>query len=226
MPEHFTLARLKKAGKTFEISIDPEAALRFKRGQMQDVREALLADHIFTDAKKGLLASQQELQQFFGSSEPEKVAAIIIKDGEIQETAEQRQRERQQREKKLIYLISRNAADPRTGLPHPPERIKAALEQGKLHLEEHRPVEEQFDEMVRKLRPILPIKLEQKKVTVTIPAQYAGRLYGEVSRLAAILRQDWQSDGSWKAVVELPAGLYQEFLDKLNSMTHGSVVVE
>lgn len=223
---HLTVARIKKEGKTFEISINPDAAVKFKRGQLQDLREVLLADNIFTDAKKGLLASQQELQQAFRSMDTEKIAAIIIKEGEIQETAEQRQKEREQREKKLIYLISRNAADPKTGLPHPPERIKAALEQGKIHLDDYRPVEEQFDDIIRKLRVVLPLKIEQKKITLTIPAQYARRIYGEVSRLATIVKQDWQQDGGWKATVELPAGLYQEFLDKMNSLTHGSVVVE
>ncbi len=220
------LARIKKFGQTFEINIDPDAALKYKRGETTDLREVLLADKIFSDVKKGLLAGQDQLQKVFRTAEIDQIAAIILKEGEIQATSEQRSLEREQKKKKLIYLLSRQSVDAKTGLPIPPARIESAWEEAKIHLTEHQTAEEQFNEIISKLRPILPLKIEQKKVTLTIPAQYAGKMYGIVSGSATIIREEWQNDGSWKAVVELPAGLYPEFLDKLNSLTHGEVMVE
>ncbi|MBI2146336.1 ribosome assembly factor SBDS [Candidatus Woesearchaeota archaeon] len=161
-----TVARLKKFGETFEIHVDPDAALEFKKGSLSNLREVLMADHIFTDAKKGQLASQQQLQQAFKTIDADSIAIKILKDGEIQATSEHRAQEREQKWKKLVYLISRQAVDPKTGLPHPPMRIELAMEQAKIHLDDHQTAEEQFDQVLAKLRPVLPIKIKQKKVTI------------------------------------------------------------
>ncbi len=211
---------------TFEVSVDPDAALRYKKGELQDLGEVLHADNIFTDAKKGLLASQEDLRKVFTTTDKARIAGIIIKEGEIQFTAEHRAQEREHKRRRLISMICRQAIDPRTGFPHPAERIEAALEQGKIHLDDYRSVEEQFDEIVFKIRAIVPIKIEQKKITLTIPAQFAGKSYAVVKSNSAIIKDAWNNDGSWTAVVEIPAGFYQEFLDKLNSLTHGEVVVK
>ncbi len=50
-------------------------------------------------------------------------------------------------------------------------------------------------------------------------------MYGVVSSHATILKEEWKNDGSWQATVELPAGLYPELIDLLNSHTHGTVVI-
>ena len=33
-------------------------------------------------------------------------------------------------------MIHRNAVDPKTGLPHPPQRIESAMEEAKIHVDE------------------------------------------------------------------------------------------
>ncbi len=226
MAEKLTLARLKKFGKNFELSVDPDKALLYKKGQMEDLREALLAEKVFSDARKGLVVSEQELQQAFGTSDALQVADLIIKNGEIQLTAEHRSQEREQKFRRLVDLIHKQAVDPKTGLPHPATRIEAALEQGKVQIDYNKPVEEQLDAVVRQLQPILPLKIEQKKLTLTIPAQYAGKLYAVVKNSSRLLNEEWTSRGDWKVQVEIPAGIQLEFIDKLNGLTHGQVVVE
>lgn len=226
MAEKVTLARIKKFGKTFEISVDSAAALKYRKGELTDLHEVLQADHIFTDAKKGLTAGSAELQQAFGTTNTNTIADLILKRGEVQETAEHRAQEREQKRKQLVYLIQRQALDARTNLPIPAERIEVALEQGKIHPDDHQTAEEQFDEIVRKLRPFLPLKIEQKKISFVVPAQYAGKLYGVVSSSSKIIKEEWKSDGGWEAMVEIPAGLYLDFIGKLNSLTHGQVVVK
>ena len=186
----------------------------------------MLADRIFINAKKGLVAPHEILQEAFKTTDTTKIAEIIIKQGEIQATSEHRAEEREQKRKRLVNLIHRNAVDPKTGLPHPPARIEAALEQGKIQLDFNKTVEEQFDGIIAKLRPIIPIKIEQKKLIVVIPAQYSGKLYTFVKNNSTMTKEEWLNNGDWKLQLEIPAGLVQEFIDKLNSMTHGEVVVE
>ena len=220
------VARIKKFGNNFEINIDPDAAIKYKKGETTDLREVLLADNVFSDAKKGLIVSGSELEKAFHTTDINKIAEIILKDGEIQITSEHRSEEREKRLKKLINMIHKQAIDSKTGLPHPVTRIEAALEEAKVHLEGHKTVEEQFDDVISKLRPIIPIKIEQKKVEIIIPATYAGKSYQIVSSNSKIIKDTWNTDGSWTVSVEVPAGFYPEFLDKLNSLTHGEVVVK
>ncbi len=226
MSDKITIARIKKFGHTFEVSVDPDKALDYKHGKIQDLSDVLLADRIFINAKKGLVAPHEILQEAFKTTDTTKIAEIIIKQGEIQATSEHRAEEREQKRKRLVNLIHRNAVDPKTGLPHPPARIEAALEQGKIQLDFNKTVEEQFDGIIAKLRPIIPIKIEQKKLIVVIPAQYSGKLYTFVKNNSTMTKEEWLNNGDWKLQLEIPAGLVQEFIDKLNSMTHGEVVVE
>ncbi|PIN73089.1 ribosome assembly factor SBDS [Candidatus Woesearchaeota archaeon CG10_big_fil_rev_8_21_14_0_10_45_16] len=226
MTEKLNVARIKRAGETFEISIDPDNALKYRKGEINDLREVLLADHIFTDARKGQVASDDELQKAFSKTDVDAVADFILKHGEIQVTSEHRAQEREQRWRKLVNLIHKHAVDPKTGLPHPAARIEAALEQGKVHLDDHKTIDEQFDGIISKLRPIIPLKIEQKILLVTVPSQYSGKAYNVVKSGVKVLSENWNTDGSWTVTVEMPAGMVPEYIDKLNSATHGEVSVE
>lgn len=225
MPSKITLAKLKKFGQTFEISVNPDKALLYKKGQLADLNEALHADKIFVDAKKGLVAPYAELEKAFKTIDSQKIADIIIKEGEIQFTAEHRAEEREQRKKKIIYLLHRQAIDARTGFPIPLERIEMALEQAKVHFDDNKTPEEQLDAIITKLRPILPLKIEQKRLSITIPAQYVGKAQSTLRSLG-ILKEDWKSDGSWEVTMEVPAGLLPESIDRINAVTQGQAVVK
>jgi len=64
--------------------------------------------------------------------------------------------------------------------------------------------------------------MEQVQVTIRIPPQYASKAYGTVKGFGTIKKEEWRSDGSWDAVVEMPAGLYGPFLEKIGEVTRGS----
>jgi ribosome maturation protein SDO1 len=219
------LARLKKANQIFEINIDPDLAIKFKKGEPINIREVLKADEIFSDAKQGEIASEAKLKETFHTTDSLKIAETIIKEGEIQLTSEYRDQQREQKKKKIVELIHRNAVDPATKLPHPPQRIELAFEEAKVRIDEHKSAEEQLDNILDQLKPILPLKFEQSLLTLQIPPTYAPKAYSLVQKHSKILKETWNQDGSWTVKVELPAGLKPDFLDKLNSFTHGEIVI-
>lgn len=220
---HLNLARIKKDGKNYEIDVDSELALAFKGGADVDIRDVLKAEKIFYDAKKGLLASEHEMQQIFGTSDPLEVAKIIISQGEVQITAEHRQKIRDQKRKQIVDMIHRNAVDPKTHLPHPPQRIEAAMDEAKVHIDEYKPVQKQVEEIVKALRILLPIRFEMKEIAVKIPAEFAVKSYGAVKSFGKILNEEWQKDGSWVVVIEMPGGMENDFYDKINKICHGNI---
>ncbi len=217
------LAKLKKGGENFEVVINSDNAIAFKQGKDIAIEDVITNEKIFTDAKKGLLASEKLVQQLFNTIDVKEVAKIIIKEGEIQLTAEYKQKLRDEKKKRIVNFIHTNGVDPRTGLPHPITRIENAFEEAKIHIDEFKPQEQQIDEILKKLRVILPIKFEIDEIEIKIPAAYAAKMYSVVKSFAKILKDEWLNDGSWKCIVEMPAGLKQDFFDKLNSMTHGEI---
>lgn len=223
---HFNVARIKKSGDTFEVVVDPDKAVLYKEGEKVDLEEVLQAQKVFSDAKKGEHASEELVKEVFGTTDPLEVARIILKEGEVQLTAEHRAKVREQKYNQLVTLIARNACDPRTKLPHPPARIKNALEEAKVHIDEFKRPQDQMAEAIRKLRPLLPISIESTTVEVHLPAVYAAKTYSLLHSLGTIKREDWQNDGSWKGLLELPAGMVTELIDKLNASTHGGADVQ
>ncbi|MBT3406765.1 ribosome assembly factor SBDS [Candidatus Woesearchaeota archaeon] len=219
----FNIARLKKGGDTFEIIIDADKAIAFKEGKDIDMKDILMGEKIMSDANRGLHAPETKVQELFGTDDAVKVAESIIKEGEIQLTSEYRNKVREDKMKQLVALIARNAIDPKTNLPHPPVRIQNAMDEAKIKLNEFKTVEDQLEDVVSKLRPILPIKFEQRKIQIRIPAQFAGKAYNNVTKYGKPTNEAWLNDGSWTGDVELPAGLVSEFLDELNGATKGGV---
>ncbi len=217
------IARLKTHGQEFEILVDCNNALALKEGKNIDMRDILAAMRIFSDAKKGLGASENLMKQIFGTNDVEEVAKQIIQKGEIQLTQEYRDRLREEKRKQIINIIHRNGVDPKTHLPHPPQRIENAFIEAKFHVDEFKTVQEQVQEALKKLRPILPIKFEVKEIAIKIPPEYAPKCYSTVKTFGTILREEWQSNGYWIAVVELAGGMENDFYDRLNKICHGNV---
>lgn len=221
--DHAIIARLKTHGQSFEILIDCNNALALREGKNVDMRDILAVLKVFSDAKKGLEASENAMKQIFGTSDVEEVAKQIIQKGEIPLSQEYRERLREEKRKQIISIIHTNGVDPKTHLPHPPQRIENALVQAKFHVDEFKPLQSQVQEVLKKLAPILPIRFEVKEIAIKIPPDYAPKCYSIVKSFGTMLREDWQSNGYWVAVVEMPGGMENDFYDKLNKICHGNV---
>ena len=222
----FNLARLKKGGQVFEIVVNPDEAIDYKNGKIEDINEVLRGKEVFSDAKKGILAPESSMKTLFGSADPFKVADIILKNGEIQLTTEYRDKLREQKKKRILSLIQRNAIDPKTKLPHPMTRIENAFEQCKYHINEFKGAEEQVDDIVKALRIILPLKIEQIILKINLPPQFAHQSFGICKKLGDIKSENWGSDGSLILKLEIPAGIQEEVMSKLNNLTHGGVDIQ
>jgi len=215
------IARYFYKGKKFEVLVYANRAWLFREGKMDDVREVLVGDIIYYDARKGLKASIEELRKAFGTDDPYKVAEEIIKRGELQLTAEQRRELIEAKKRQIIEFLTRNAIDPRTGLPHPPMRIELAINEARVGIDPFKPVEYQVQEVIKSIQRILPLKLARLRAGIKIPPEYSGRAYGPLSKMGKILRTSYQSDGSLLMEIEIPAGLQEALIEKVNSLTAG-----
>jgi ribosome maturation protein SDO1 len=222
MGEKYTTARMTKDNEHFEVLVKPQKALDYRLGKIASITEVLVSETIFSDANKGTKVSEEAIRKAFGTTETLKVAETILKTGTLQLTTEQRRKMVEDKRKQIIDFIARQSVDPKTNLPHPPARIENAMEQIHYPIDPFKPVEEQAKEIIKLLRPILPLKMEQVNVSVQIPATYSVRAYGTIKGFGTVKREEWRPDGSWYGVLEMPAGLYAPFLEKIGNITKGN----
>ncbi len=220
--EDAVIARWETQGSRFEVLVDPEAVQDLRDGKPVDLSDKLALDQVFNDAKKGDKISEEHLERTFKTRNLAEIAKQIVLHGEVQVTTEQRHRLQEAKRKQIVATIARNAMNPQTGAPHPPARIEAAMTEAKVHIDPFRPVDAQVQEVLAKLRPLLPIRLDVVKVKIRVPAQHYPRVIGEVKGLGRLLEENWMSDGSWHAIVEIPAGVQTELYEKLNARTKGA----
>lgn len=219
------VAKYTVGGEHFELFVDADLAYNYITGKTTNALQPLTVEELFTDANKGERPSQDKVKKAFGTTDIVKIAEVILKNGDVPLTTEQKHHLLEEKRKAVATIIARNAIDPRTNTPHPLQRIENAMEQAKVQIDVFKNAQEQVDPVVRKINVILPIKFATAKLEVIVPAEFANRCYGLLKQYG-LKSEEWQSTGGLKAVVEFPAGLQGEFFEKLNNFTKGSAITK
>lgn len=219
------IARLKIGGTNLEVLVDPELALEFKQGKDVDLNEMLASEKIFFDAKKGQLASESRIKEIFETDDMLEAVKRIVKKGDVQVTAEHKNKELEEKKKNIMHKIHINAIDPKTGSPHPMSRLELAFDEAKIKIDVHKSADQQMQDIIKKLRTVMPIKIESVEVQLIFPPEYAQKSYPTVKEFGSIKNEEWRKDGSWMCYIEMPAGLKNDLVDKVNSVTKGEALI-
>ncbi|MDR2865958.1 MAG: ribosome assembly factor SBDS [Methanomassiliicoccaceae archaeon] len=220
------VARLESHGETFEILLDPNIVKYLKDGRDLNIADHLAAETVFKNASKGTRSAEDKIKEVFGTDDIGTIAKVIISKGDIQVTAEQRKEMLEAKRNRITAYIARNAINPQTKTPHPLVRIELALAEAKFHVDPFKSVEQQVDEAMRLLRPLIPIKFEKSKIAVKLRADDYGRCFDDLAHYGIVEREEWQPDGSWIGLMEIPAGVITELTSKLNDRTRGHASVK
>lgn len=217
---------IKREGNRFELFVDPDLAFDYRRGEDIPLQDILKSYEIYDDAKRGSRATDILVKDAFGSSEVFTVAPEILKHGEFKLTHEQRVQLVEEKTEAIIKDISKRAMNPQTGHPHPPDRIRQAMDEAKVTVDPFIRVDEQVPRVVKALLVIIPISFESVKLRITLPASFAGKGYNIVAKAGVVKSDSWGQDGSWTGLVEMPASLRQALYDDLNKLTKGQTRID
>ncbi len=219
--EDAIVARLESHGETFEILIDPDVAKEVRDGKEVDLLDRMVIDEVFKDARKGTRPADDKVLEVFGTDDVVEIARRIILKGEVQLTTEQRREIMEGKRRRVIAEIAKNAINPQTNSPHPPTRIELALDEAKFHVDPFKPLDQQIKRAMDLLRPMMPIKFARSRVAVRMKGEDYGRCYDDLRALGEVVQEEWQDDGSWIGVVEIPAGVKDELFSRIKSKTKG-----
>ncbi|HEY3419760.1 MAG TPA: ribosome assembly factor SBDS [Methanomassiliicoccales archaeon] len=220
--EDAIIAKLESHGETFEILIDPKVVNLLKEGKDPNLVDYMVIDEVFKNAHKGTKAPEEKIKEIFGTNDVVEVAKQIILKGEIQLTAQQRKEMLENKRKRIVSEITRNAINPQTGGPHTAERISMAMDEAKVHIDPFKPVEQQINQVLDKLRPLIPIRFEKIRIAVKLSGDEYGKCYDDIIHFGKIIKEEWEPNGSWIGVVEIPAGMRDDFYGRLNEKTKGN----
>ena len=226
MTDKVTIVRYTFSGDKFELLVKPDPAFDYKIGKITEISKVLVSDEIYTDSSKGTRVPNEKLEQVFKTNDQTKIAEIIMKKGELNLTTEQRKKMISEKRKQLVTFIAKTYVDPRSHLPHPPLRIEQAMNDGRVSIDPFRNVDEQIKDVVEKLRPIIPLKSENITLEILVPAQFVAQSYTVLKSTGTLKKEDWQPNGSLKAILEIPAAARPNMIDRLGAVTKGTAFVE
>ena len=226
MTDKVTIVRYTYSGDKFELLVKPDPAFDYKLGKITEISKVLVSDDIYTDSGKGTRATNEKLEQIFKTTDSIKIAETILKKGDLNLTTDQRRKMISEKRKQLVTFISKTYVDPRSHLPHPPLRIEQAMDDGRISIDPFKNVDEQVKDIVEKLRPIIPLKSENIVLEITVPAQFVAQSYTVLKSTGTLKKEDWQPNGSLKAILEIPAAARPNVIDRLGSITKGTATVE
>ena len=224
--DKITIVKYSHANEKFEILVKPDPAFDYKLGKITDISKILVSDEIYTDSGKGTRASNELLVKVFKTEDTTKIAEIMMQKGELNLTTEQRKKMTADKRKQIVTFIAKTYVDPRTHLPHPPLRIEQAMIDGRVSVDPFKNPDEQIKDIVEKLRPIIPLKTENISLEISVPAQFVAQSYTVLKSTGSLKKEDWQSNGSLKAILEIPAAARPSVIDRLSAITKGTANVE
>jgi ribosome maturation protein SDO1 len=223
---HVNLARLKKNGRNFEVVVEPDKAVAYKDGAITDIREVLMAEHIFENAKKGVFSAKTDLKITFGTLDEEEIAEFILRKGELQLSSKYRDQKQDDKRRRILEIIHRTSINPTNNLPHPIVRLENAFDEAKIRVSDKLSAEDQIQGILKKLKPIIPIKQENKSLQIHLSEKYAKKYFRTIHNYGKISKERWLSDGDYSCVIEIPAGIYLDLVEDLSKKTHGGVEIK
>ena len=221
-----TIARYSYEGEKFEILVKPDPALDFKLGKKKDISAVLVSEDIYTDSGKGTKPTNEKLLKAFKTEDLAEIAQIILQKGDLNLTTDQRRKMIEEKRKRIVEYIAKTYVDPKSHLPHPPLRIEQAMKDARVSVDPQKSVDEQVKDIVENLRSIIALKSENLQLEIIIPAQYASQSYSVLKSVGSLKKEEWQNNGSLKAILEIPAAARPNVIDRLGSITKGSASVE
>ncbi len=221
-----TVVRYSYEGEKFEILVKPDSALDYKLGKKKDVPSILVSEEIYTDSNKGTKASDEKLLKAFKTVDSIEIAEKILQKGDLNLTTDQRRKMVEEKRKRIVESIAKTYVDPRSHLPHPPLRIEQAMKDARISIDPQKNIDEQIKEIVENLRSIIPLKSENLTLEIIVPAQFASQSYSVLKSTGTLKKEEWQNNGSLKAILEIPAAARPKVIDRLGSITKGTATVE
>lgn len=225
-----SVIRLKRGGKRFEVRAHARArrltlqiacyknkVREWRSGVETDLDEVLQVENVFINVSKGQLASKDDLQKAFGTSEVPEVIREILQKGELQVGEKERSHELSSLWLDIATQVAQMCVDPGSQRPYTVGMIEKAMKDIHYSVKTGKSAKSQALDVIKQLQAKNTISIERSRmrVRVTLPTKEAKRLKDKVVPLVEKVEdEDWADEWELVAVID-PGSLRQinEFLE-------------
>lgn len=196
-----SMVKLKKDRKRFEVACYQNKVQDYRKGVEKDLDEVLQIHQVFMNVNKGLVASKEDLQKCFGTTDVDEVIKEILARGEIQLSEKERQLMLNKINNEMLTLISAKCINPKSKKRYPPTMIHKALVELKFSPVLNKPAKIQALEAIRLLcaKQIIPIVRARMRVKVILNDNNEADLIEKLTKLIVTSAPNAiTDDGKWE----------------------------
>ncbi len=187
----------KKEGQEFQVLVDYEKLLQFKKEENIDIYDVLADTSIYVDIKKGLLQSQNLTNEIFAKKTENEILKEILLKGECQIPTSFLNKKRDEIKQKVISYIVESCINPQTNHKFTPSMVESEVNKLKFNFDANKDYIYQAEQVIKKLQSNFPIKVDIKSILLSIPAKFTGKFYGrEFRKLGKITKEYFDNHGA------------------------------
>lgn len=217
------LVRYKKGKHSFEIATKPGSVRLFLTGKL-GWDKVLSAEAIFTNAKKGNVAREQDLKEVFGFSDINKCAEIIAREGDAQVSASERKEDIDNHFRAILGYLHRSYTD-QTGNRYPISKLELIMEEAKIKVDPTVSVHKQAEEVIKKMQGKIVFKKGTSDYTITVSREYSKKCSAVVYKYSPSMHKEQRNSAgtTWKVCLSLAE--IDNFTSEMNKITEGDFVM-
>ncbi|KWU46061.1 Shwachman-Bodian-diamond syndrome protein, partial [Rhodotorula sp. JG-1b] len=225
-----SVVRLKKGGKRFEIACYSNTVRAWRTGAQTDLSEVIQIESVFTNVSKGAVASADDLQKAFGTSDVKEVMMQILKKGELQVGEKERAVELEELRREICTEVASRCVDPNTQRPHTVGMIEKAMNEIGYNVQGSKAAKAQASpalDLIKVLqaKKTLPIARAQMRVRVTMSSKEGKKLKEKIMPLVTKVEDDEWSE-EWELVALIDPGSFRVIDDLLQKEVKGPKKIE
>ena len=235
-----SVIRLKRGGKRFEvrarvctrhltlqIACYKNKVREWRSGVETDLDEVLQVENVFINVSKGQLASKDDLQKAFGTSEVPEVIREILQKGGLQVGEKERSHELSSLWLDIATQVAQMCVDPGSQRPYTVGMIEKAMKDIHYSVKTGKSAKSQALDVIKQLQAKNTISIERSRmrVRVTLPTKEAKRLKEKVlPLLEKVEDEDWADE--WELVAVIDPGSLRQINELLETDAKGEGSVE
>jgi len=222
------VVRLKRGGKRFEIAVYPNKVESWRRNIETDLDEVLQANAVFTNVSQGVFAKNKDLQKAFKTTDQDKIARLILEQGELQEGAKERTDKMDQLFKDIATIVAEKCINKETNRPFTVGVITKAMHDIHYSVKLNKSAKQQALQVIKFLQKVLPIERAKMRLLLVVPTPKAEEIKQALTtqNLIAVLEKETKSELEYSVECLIEPKEFREIGQIISNLSEGKGRVE
>lgn len=193
----------------------------------KDLDEVVQIENVFLNVSKGQVASNDDLNKAFGTTDVTQIILEILKKGELQVGDKERSHELANLWREVATQLAQSCVEPDSQKPYTVGMVEKAMKDVHYSVKPGKPAKSQALEVLKMLqeKDVIPIERVHMRVRVTMPQKEGKRLKDKIVPLFAHIEDEDYTD-EWELVGTIEPGSLRQINTLIENDVKGQGNVE